>query len=291
MLDALNLMRGSIDAHPIRKRAYEHFKSYKGIGLTIHDYKHHSKATVFVLTIKEPPTFSNKYSKSDLKDIEYDLKYGKRVFKHLKHFYKNTDFENFYQEILPMYKKECDILNSVVEKKNINKLLNTVWGIEVKFRMVVIPMPLEGRRSGVGPSISKTAYQIVGPPFDKYTLGNVIHEASHPRAKAVLSNLKEEINNANHLFSIAKKHPNWPRSYGNWSICFEEHLIRAVQLTLINPNFNFGDAKETLRFQLHRQGMVFIEDMHGVLKKYVDKTYDMHNIVLEILDTLKIRYK
>jgi len=291
MLNALNLMRGSNDSHPIRKITYEHFKNYKGIGLSIHDYKHHSKAVAFVLTIDEPPTFSSRYNPSELKGIQYDLKYGKKVLKHLKHFYKNTDFENFYQEILPMYKKECDILKSVVENNNINELINTVWGVDGKFKMVVIPMPLEGRRAGIGPSISKTAYQIVGPPFDKYTLGNVIHEASHPRAKIVLSSLKEEINNLDHLFSIAKKHPNWPQSYGSWNSCFEEHLIRAVQLILIHPRINFGSYDELLESQVDKEGMVFLKDICEVIKQYKDSDYDVRSLVLEILNTLEDKYQ
>lgn len=290
MLDALGLMRGTIDSHTIRKKTYDHFKNYKGAGLSIHDYKHHSKAVAFVLTINEPPTFSNKYNKSELENIETEILYGRKVLTHLKHFYKNTDFASFYKEILPSYKKECTFLQSILGGKNLNSLLNTVWQVDDNFNMVVIPMPLEGKRAGVGPNISKTAYQIVGPPFDKYTLGNVIHEASHPRAKAVLSDFKEEINNVNHLFSIAKEHPSWPQTYGNWNTCFEEHLIRAVQLIIIHPRINFGVYDELLKFQMDAEGMVFLKDICEVIKQYKDRGYEIRNLVLEILNNLNDKY-
>jgi hypothetical protein len=190
-----------------------------------------------------------------------------------------------------LYSKECDYLLSIFNKKDINGFLNKVWQVEDKLNMVVIPMPLEARRSGVGPGIVNTAYQIVGPPFDEYILGNLIHEACHPRAKKVLEPLKKEIENAKYLFEIAKDHENWPEQYNSWEICFEEHLIRAVQAVYINPHFNFGNMEENLDFQKNRKGMVFIEDMREVLDKHENKDHDMENVVLDVLETLKSRYK
>lgn len=289
LLDSYNLMRGSREKNKIREKTYEHFKSYKGINLTIHDYKHHSKAVAFVLTVGKPPSFDKNVKDEDLGLIKNEIRYGKNILPYLKHFYENTDFEDYYQKILPEYKKESSKLSEILKSYNLNQIINEVWQTGDGLKMVIIPMPLEARMSGVGPIVGNITYQVIGPPFNKNNLYLIIHEACHPRAKLVLRGFEDKIKSANKLFSIAKKHPKWPEHYNDWLVCFEEHLIRAVQAFFINPKIGL-EGKNYIKYQLNEKGMVFIEDIVSILEKYNDSNYQMSEIVVDILDSLMEKY-
>lgn len=288
LLISLDLMRGNLNSDSLRTETYYHFKGYKGIGLKEENYIHHSKPAAYILTINQVPDFSEKKDIFLDERTKFNVSRGKIILPHLIHFYENTDFENYYKKILPRYKNRCVQLKKVLENTQINKILNEIWEVKDNFKMEIIPMPLEGEHSGIGVAVNNTAYQIIGPPFGTSSLSLIIHEASHPRAKALLSSLSQEIEKESYLLKIAQNHPKWPKNYNNWTICFEEHLIRAVQVGFLNPKFKIKTVEQGLAEEENRKGMVFIKVFYEELKQYMDKKEgNLKEAVIRILHKLK----
>jgi len=288
MLNALGLAKGNPDSHFLRRQAVDHFNGYKGIGLKERDYNHHSKPVSYVLTINEPPSLSVK-SNLKLEEIEEDeCNIGSVVLPHLKHFYENTDFEDFYQRILPVYELECNFLQGVLERADIKGILERVWEVNEPLEMAVIPMPLEGFSSGIGPSVNDISYSIVGPPFDYSTPRLVAHETSHSIAKKILKPIRSEIESRKDLLDLVLKNPNYPKTYHHWQTCFEEHFIRAMQIGFINPELKWDiKVEEALKVQ-EKKGMIFIGDFYEELKRHKQnpEKKDLSRVVNGILSRL-----
>ncbi len=294
MLIALGLARGDIDIHFLKRKTFDNFKDYTGIGLCRSDYIHHSKSVAYVLTLNEAPDFTQKPNLNLTQDMQNEVEIGSSVFYHLIDFYANTNFESFYKKILPRYREECEFLQSILDKAGIDKLLDDVWELRTPFKMEVIPMPLEGWHSGIGPSIGDVAYQIVGPPFD-YSIKHLVgHEGSHPRAKEMLKSINKEIESKDYLLNYAIKNPKYPSSYYHWGTCFEEHFIRAMQLGFIDPVLNsWSNTKKDLEMEKNNSGMVFIDDFYEEIRAYKQdkKGRSLQEAALNILERLGKRYK
>lgn len=294
MLNTLGLARGNPDSHFLRRKTIDHFAGYQGKGLKQEEYLHHSKPVGYVLTLNEVPDLSEKSGLTLNSSMQKEIEFGRAVLSHLKHFYENTDFEDFYQEILPIYQEICGFLQGVLDKSKINEVLDEVWEVDKPFNMEVIPMPLEANGSGIGPSVEDTAYQIVGPSFDYTILRLVAHEGSHPRAKRILEPIKEEIAQKQRLLKKALAHPNYPDSYHYWPTCFEEHFIRAMQQGIINPILgidSFYGPSSSIEDRLDREengkGMIFIRDFHDEIQKYKENQVgNLQQVALNILERL-----
>ena len=291
MLDTYGLMRGNPDSHFLRRKAKDHFSGYKGIGLTQRMYCHHSKPVSYVLLLNEAPDFAER------RDIEFDscskidIKKGRAVLPYLIHFYKSTDFEEFYNSILPRYKEECDFVQGILDRSKISYLLDEIWKVVDPFYDIVIPMPLEGAKSGVGPGFCGKAFHIIGPPFDSGILELIVHEGSHPRAKHVLKPIKSDIKEKSHLLEIAMKNPNYSNNYNNWEVCFEEHLIRAMSIYYLHPKLGVNEtANQFLKIEEEWSGMVFIRDFYDEIRRHDSAKVSTQEVALDILRALDKKY-
>lgn len=291
MLIALKQLRGKVDSHHLRRKTTEHFQKYSGIGLQESEYIHHSKPVAFMLTLEEAPVFKPKKIGSQNEYVQYDIDKGNIILPHVKHFYQTTDFEDFYAEILPYYLAETDFIQQMMDNLGLDEFLNDLYQIDSPMDMVIIPMPLEAKRSGIGPYIDNTSYQIIGPSFDYEILWNIVHEASHPRAKEVFRDIEEKIESYKHLFPRLQENPRWSRNYNNWRTAFEEHFIRAMQATFINPRFDIQTTENTLQIDEQGQAMLYVRDIHEVLKKYIDRSFNIHSVIEESLEYLDKKYQ
>ncbi len=283
----------SPDYHHLCRKTVDHFSKFDiEIELKQEDYIHHSKPVTYALTIEDAPSFRTKDISKQNEFIQYDIDKGSVVKDALIQFYKETDFEDYYQLILPRYSEEVEFIQQIVDNDDLNSRLNDIWTIDSvdNFGMVVIPMPLEGKRSGIGPSIENTAYQIVGPPFDIEIMHNLIHEASHPRAKKIIANHLDDIEEHGYLFDKLKKNPKFPKSYTIWRTAFEEHLVRSVQLALVESKYQVFPAEVILASEKNNKGMEYIYDFYDVIVENTKGEYDMGDIVLKILDVLEGKY-
>jgi len=224
-------LRGHIDDYYLKRLTYNHFKDYK---TNFKSQMHHYHYVYLVLMLNKFPSFT--LNKELIKNIPNNnvntFNKSKYILKYLKDFYNNTDFENFYIEILSDYKKECDFISNIFKNYNISKVLDDFFKVQ-SIKQVIYPMPLEGMNSGLGPMINDTSYAIIGPPFSISKINLIIHEACHARAKKILEPLRSKINEKKYLFEDIKNHKNYCKNYSNWHIYFEEHLVRVIHIAFI----------------------------------------------------------
>lgn len=121
-------------------------------------------------------------------------------------------------------------IEGIVNRANLEQLLDDAWQTHGKLETKVIPMPLEKESSGVGYSFNGVAYPVFGPPFNNDCLFLLAHECPHPRAKLLLNDTCDLINTKEYLFDEVKKAESFQVNYNQWKTYFEEHLIRAMQV-------------------------------------------------------------
>jgi len=293
MLSSQRLIGGHPDIHFLRRKTLDHFQGCPKLGLKERCYRHHSKPGGYVLTLNEAPDLTEKQGLDLDSQMKREIKSGKRVLPYLKRFYKTTDFEDFYQSILPRYQEECEFLQGIFERENLIDILDEAWEAENLFQIEAIPMPLES--GGIGPSIGNTCYPVFGPPFNYRSLYLVAHESSHPIAKRTIRHpLNDEIDKRAHLLKQAQKHPNYPKEYSYWRTCFEEHFIRAMQNGFIDPIFFKEEGfkvKGALEMEEQRCGMVFIKDFYDEIRKHKEKPKrTLADVALRILERLDEKY-
>lgn len=188
------------------------------------------------LILSEAPGLTKKQNLNLPRTMKSVVRRHKDHSKLIKYFYEHSNFESFYNSILPEYQTLCDKFREKINgiHPNLNKELNEIFKLETPFSNdVIIPIPLESYKEGFGFSIGDTAYQIIGPPFDSSNIGCVIHEALHPRVnRAVMEPLHDEISKRKvYLNQFSKPDHFFPYS-SNWPNCFEEHFVRALQIAL-----------------------------------------------------------
>lgn len=291
-LNHLNLRVPSPDYHFLCRKTVDHFSKFDiKINLSIDEYIHHSKPVTYALTLDEPPSFTQK--KIGLQDqfMQEDIEKGAIIHDALVKFYNETDFSDYYKSILPFYNEEVKFIQEIIDRKDLNSHLNEIWTVDdYEFQMEVILMPLEGKGSGLGPSINNVSYQIVGPPFNIENMYAIVHEASHPRAKKIMNSHLDEIEELSKLFERLKNNAKFPKSYTIWRTAFEEHLVRTVQLALVEDYYQIYPADLILSNELKNKGMEYIYDFYEVINAHVNGDYRMDDIILKILDRLKEKY-
>lgn len=287
LLDVYGLARGDRDSHYLRRKTYEHFKSYKGKPLNQEQYGHHSKLVAFALSIEPAPSFKIIPQTTIDEYLAHDIKTGSVILSYLKDFYTQTDFEKFYtNEIVPFWIEEVKFIEGIVNRANLEQILDEAWQTHGKLETKVIPMPLEQESSGVGYSFNGVAYPVFGPPFNKDCLFLLAHECSHPRAKLILKDMWELINTKEYLFNELKKAESFQVNYNQWKTYFEEHLIRAMQLLELYPRIEPSDVRieNFLEREKERKGMIYIYTFYENLKKNRGK--DLHETIKKIIEAL-----
>jgi len=85
--------------------------------------------------------------------------------------------------------------------------------------------------------------------------------------------------------------PKYPSFYNYWPVCFEEHLVRAMQISCINPFIGHTDPEKDLEFQKKEKGMEIIEDFYEEINKSRQtSSYAPIDIIKRILERLDKKY-
>lgn len=267
LLNRFGQAYGETTSTSLRGDMIEFFKDYDGKKPNSDKYTHPSKGVFWSLMVSEIPEFKTKEIKLNEQN-EWGFKLGSYLKPYLLNFYNNTNFEEYYEKVLPKLENIKNKFKQSFKNKGIEKVLEETWGVSIKEQMIVIPNPFS--EGSFGPQIGDINYQIIGMwdnrKFSSYS-HNIIHEGSHPLAKEVQKPYKSLINSKKHLLKEVMKHPNY-KGYKPWYSCFEEHLIRAVQRGLIAPKLDSDyPVKKGLQFELENSGMIFIQEFYDVLVK------------------------
>lgn len=267
LLNRFDQALGDANTTELRSEMVEYFKDYSGTTPVVGEYIHTSKCFFWCVSVSEVPKFEPKKLELNRKQ-QFEFNSGKKIKPYLLEFYENSKFEEYYIQLLPELKKIYAEFREEFKEGDFKNLLETIWEVKSDSRMVVILNPFT--QSSFGPKIGGTNYQMLGMWGDRKLSSyshNIIHEGSHPYAKEVLKPFLNEIENIAPILEKAYKDPNYPKSYRNWSTCFEEHLIRAVHGGLINPKIKKEyNLEKNLNFERDRKGMIFIHEFYEILK-------------------------
>lgn len=285
LLNRFNQAGGEVNTHPLREKVKKHFKDYSGREPNVDEYIHEHKVVIWALTVGNPPKFKPKNIEIS-SELQWHVDKGEIIKPYLVEFYNNTDFEIYYKEIEEKLEVMKGEMEKIIAKTSIESLLGDVWGIKAEQNMVLIPNPFTW--GSFGPQIGDVNYQVIGVMGEvnkRALLHTIAHEGSHPLAKQILKPYRKDIDKKEKLLKIAQKHPKYPNSYNVWRTCFEEHLIRAVQIGLINPliadDYDY-DIPTALKWEKNNKGMVFIDTFYENLQKG-----DISGSIPKILEALK----
>ncbi len=257
--------------HPLRKEIINHFKNYLGEAPKVEDYIHEYKLVVYSLSVTNIPELKMKTQLSE--ESIWQAKIGETIKPYLLDFYNNTDFEKYYGQYITLQLENIVInYRSIVEALNLTQILTTTWKTNVEYSLNIVTNPLT--RGSFGPTIRGINYQVIGEVSDSYLPELILHEGSHPLAKRFIEPYAVDIEKYSYLLEFAQAHPKYSEAYNSWNTCFEEHLIRAVQVGLLNPMLHKSfDIDASLRLEKSSKGMVFIDTFYSEIKNGLsDKT-------------------
>ncbi len=197
----------------------------------------------------------------------------------LRDFATKSDFMKFYSSHKDLYSK---IVNNVKSKMNAQEyieLLESYYGIsQSSYNIVTTPLFHCG---GYGPNIEREnglldIYSIIGPCDVKNSIpifGSeedfkyiTWHEFSHSFVNPVTEKYKTELNKYSKLFSpVSEAMSNM--AYGDWIICVNEHLVRAIVARFNELKVSTEEANSILRAEINL-GFVYIEHIYNLLKLY-----------------------
>jgi len=268
LLNRFEHAAGPANTADLRVRMVNYFKDYDGKEPDIKKYVHPSKGVTWALLVSEIPKLKKKNVTLTFKQ-QQTFNHGSYLKPFLLDLYNETHFEVFYADISPNLNELATKLGNTFKDNEIGKILSDTWGVPFQGNIVMIPNPFT--QGSFGPSFGNTIYQVLGMRDGrdiKSYVHNMIHEGSHPIAKKILKPFSDKINAKKHLINKAMEHPKYPRAYSFWGTCFEEHLIRAVHIGLINPKMRANyNVERALERELNNNGMVFIKQFYNSLIK------------------------
>jgi hypothetical protein len=255
----------------IRKKIENHFCKLD-IDIKYKLQYHFSKHVAFVLSLDND--LNDKLVPNISPEMKVEMEKGSEILPLIKKFKNETNFDEFYKNSILFYlKEECFRLEKLLSISNLENILKDTWEINCNFDLNIIINPLEGRFCGIGPSIGKNSYQVIGPPFEKQIFMLLAHEASHPYAKEYKRSSLDLIDSKRYFYDKIKRHKNWPKNYNGWRVCFEEHLVRCLECAYLdiilakNLNLKKFTIKELLEKEKQR-GFLYIDIFYKVINNH-----------------------
>lgn len=258
---------------------------------------------VLMLHFEQPPTLKQRLAYSDyLKGRASGNENLEEYRKALKEFFAKSDFEKFWQETEPFYNKVLEL--TVAELGTIDwiGILEDYYGKGAihSYNITINP----AFRGGYGPRLpsAKGGLDIYGClPTDGWEKDGVPymnlasltyymwHEFGHSYINPLGERYSIRINSSASLFEPLREVMS-KQAYGTWSVCVNEHLVRAVHMRLIALNGSQNEYQTSVNYHIN-QGFVYIEPLLEKLKEYEAQkdriTFeDFFPHLLNVLDSL-----
>jgi len=88
------------------------------------------------------------------------------------------------------------------------------------------------------------------------------------------------------------KNRRFPEIYSTWRICFEEHFIRAMQETCVDPKIVKAFEADGMGVESAYKGMVYLDEFAYEIEKYkLNKSGTLQDVAVRILERLDRRRK
>ena len=227
--------------------------------------------------------------------------------KSIKQFAEVSNFETFWNSKIPFYNRILDMTIAEIEGTDFVKTLENYYNETQGSYNIIIVSAFWG---GYGPKIpgNDGKYHLyaclgVGNTKDSIPYLNsdnlryyVWHEFGHSFVNPLSDKYSDQVNAVSKLFEPIKSRMS-SQAYGNWKICVNEHIIRAITTRFSELYDDAEQSKIILNNEIERR-FIYIEPLIEKLKEF-EIQRDEKNItfsefypeLLNVFDSLqKIEY-
>ena len=227
--------------------------------------------------------------------------------KSIKHFSEISNFEAFWNSKISFYNQILDMTIANMEGKDLVKVLENYYNeTQESYNIIITPAFMGGKgatisgidgKDNIYAFVSTTNMKDNIPYLDLNSLYYYVwHEFGHSYVNPLTEKHANRVNSTNKLFDPIKDEMS-KQHYPNWSTCVNEHIIRAVQIRLLELNLGVQQSNALLNNEI-RNRFIYIEPLIEKLKDFEnrrDKNHltfsEFYPELLNVLDSLqKVEY-
>lgn len=228
---------------------------------------------------------------SGLPELEPDIKYSdylsgrsggsdnlEQYRKSMIQFAQISDFQTFWNSKIALYNQILDLTIAEIEGKDLVEILESYYN-ETKgsYNVLITPafyggkgamFPQSDGKDNIYASVSTDYNTKDGVPYlDRNNLLYYVwHEFGHSFVNPLTRKYIDEVNAVGKLFEPIKNVMS-KEAYTTWESCVNEHIIRAIQIRLVERNLGVQQARELLNNELTNR-YIYIEPLIEILKEF-----------------------
>ncbi|MDR2145723.1 MAG: DUF4932 domain-containing protein, partial [Tannerella sp.] len=252
----------------------------------------------FMLHLSQPAELEEKSKFSD-----YIMKrsgggdYPEQYRKSIKQFAAISNFEAFWNSKIPFYNQILDKTIGNIGEIDLVKAMEDYFNeTQENYNVIITPAFKGGKGAFVSGLDGKESFFSTFETSQvqddiPYTKGDNIlfyvwHEYGHFFVNPLTEKHADRVSAQSQLFDPVKDAMS-RQAYGNWTICLNEHIIRAINIRMMELNFDSQVATTLLNRELEN-GFIYIKPLIEKLKDF-EKQRDEKNITFsdfypELLD-------
>jgi len=223
--------------------------------------------------------------------------------KSIKQFAETSNFETFWNNKIPFYKKILDMTVADMGEIDFVKILEAYFNeTQRSYNIVISPafrggyglkIPDANGNDNIYACISSTSMKDSVPYLNKDGLIYYVwHEFGHSFVNPLTDKYADRISALNKLFEPIKDVMS-RQAYRDWATCVNEHIIRAITIRLMELNFGSKQSEELLEKELGMH-FIYIKPLIEKLKEFENKrnkdniTFsEFYPELLNVLDSLQ----
>ena len=270
---------------------FRSFADHKAVELTDELYKNHGFAydapVSFMLCFSQVPELKQQIDYSEyLIGRAGGVKNLKAYRTAIQQFAKKSNFKAFWDSKRTFYQTIIDLTVDEIENQDLVKVLEDYFNeTQQSYNIVLSPsfyggygprLPAGNGKYDIYSCMTTTNVKNRTPYMNKENLIYYVwHEFGHSFVNPLTERYDHEITASERLFEPIKQDME-VQAYGEWSICVNEHIIRAINVLLIEQNIGEKEAAKLLQRELANK-FIYIEPIIEKLKEF-EQQRDSQNI-------------
>jgi hypothetical protein len=264
------------------KKCFEKLESHEAVKQT------NTLSNEFGFSFDAPVTFMLMHTQpTELKQIFENSKYLadraggienlKKYETALVEFSKDSAFASFWNSKIPFYNKIIEFTAKEIDTADLVSALENYYGeTQNSYNIIIAP----AFRGGYGPSLkapngkndiyscNSATDEKEGIPYlsMRNLIGYVWHEFSHSFVNYLTYQNSDRVKSFEKLFDPIEKSMG-KMAYGKWSICVNEHIVRAVNIRLAELNLGYKAGADIMTEEKEKD-FIYIEPIIEKLKEF-----------------------
>lgn len=209
-----------------------------------------------------------------------------------------SDFEAFWNSKVPLYNQILDLTVAEMTGKDWAGILENYYNdTRGSYNIIITPAFYGGKGATLPKANGKDdIYAIVSTANTKdnipyLNMDNMLfyawHEFGHSFVNPLTEKYIDEVNSASKLFEPIKETMS-RQHYSSWETCVNEHIIRTIEIRLIEQNMGIIESKALLDNELMNR-FIYIEPLIETLKDFEtqrdEKNITFSDFYPELLNT------